>query len=151
MGPASEIMALVTGAVGGVGSTAMKVDSVKQFVSLRAQLLREKAQLEQRLQAINQALADHTPAAPPPPAAVPEPTARPAAAGKRRRRPQNKMTLREAVLQVIKDKPLTKPEILQAVQRLGYKFAAKNPRQSLDNLLYTKGLFRRVGEKFGVA
>lgn len=125
----------------------MKLDSVKQFVNLRAQLLREKAQLEQRLQAINQALADHTPASAPAAVSAPAPTAKPAATG-RRRRPQNKMTLREAVLQAIKDKPLTKPEILQAVQRLGYKFAAKNPRQSLDNLLYTKGLFRRVGDKF---
>jgi hypothetical protein len=127
----------------------MKLDSVKQFVHLRAQLLREKAQLEQRLQAINQALADHTPASAPTAEPAPAQAAPPAAAaGKRRRRPQNPMTLREAVLQALKDKPLTKLEILQAVERLGYKFAAKNPRQSLDNLLYTKGLFRRVGDKF---
>ena len=40
------------------------------------------------------------------------------------------MSLAEAVLTATKAKPLSKPEILTAIEKLGYKFTAKSPLNS---------------------
>ncbi|HXG46112.1 MAG TPA: hypothetical protein VNO52_00680 [Methylomirabilota bacterium] len=126
----------------------MKTDSIEQYVSLRAALLKEKSALEERLARINRALAD---------ASGPDLAARSAPArgrgGRRavRRRLRNQPSLREVVLAAVRSQPLTKPEILAAVEKAGYRFTTKNPKKSLDVLLYKKGLFRRVGKKFGPA
>ena len=112
----------------------MKVDSVKQFVALRAALTQEKARLESRLAEINRALGNGV-----------------ATASKRspvqgRPRAENSMSLREAVARVTKNKPLTKPEILKAIQKIGYKFTAKDPMNSLNVVLYTPGNFKNNGD-----
>jgi len=116
----------------------MKVDPVKQFVTLRAALVNEKARLEARLVEIDRALGQ---------------TARPGSASKPadqapRQRAHNTMSLKEAITRVTKNKPLTKPEILEAIKKIGYRFAAKNPMNSLNVTLYTKGNFKNANRKF---
>lgn len=137
----------------------MKNLKLKQFVSLREQLLRDKAELEARLAEINKALGVVTAA---PVAAVPSQevggkparakrAARAAAPAAPRKRAKNTIALRDAVLQVTKSKPLSRQEILEAVQGLGYVFAAKDPLNSLSTLLYTDKGIKNHGGKFGPA
>jgi hypothetical protein len=116
----------------------MKLDPVKQFVALRAALVNEKARLEARLVEINRALNQTTRA-----------VSAPATAGKTsRQRARNQMSLKEAVIRVTKGKPLTKPEILDAIGKIGYRFAAKDPTNSLNVTLYTKGNFKNKDGRF---
>jgi hypothetical protein len=152
----------------------MKNDKLKQFVSLREQLLRDRAELEARLADINRALGAVSSAVASTPAPAPAPAAvvpvvpakrgrkkksakveapvvarspKPAKAGK----VKNKLSLREAVLTVTKAKALTRQEILSGVQKLGYVFKAKDPLNSLSTLLYTDKGIKNVGGKFGPA
>ena len=62
------------------------------------------------------------------------------------------MTLREAVTKAVSSRSLTRREILQEVQNLGYRFKSKNPGKSLDVFLYGTGkhLFNRVDGKFAL-
>ena len=117
----------------------MKNDIIKQYVSARDTLLREKAQLEARLAQIHEALDE-------PPSKVtvgPEPAApvlRPA--GKA-------LSLRAAVVKATTGQPMTKPEILAAIQTLGYRTTSKHPVRLLDNLLYgTNPKFKREDGRF---
>jgi hypothetical protein len=145
----------------------MKNDKLKQFVSLRTQLMKDKAELEARLAEINKALgavsALSTPAAP---EKVAVRRGRPpgkAAAGAasatvdktivRRRgvRLKNAMSLKEAVLTVTKAKPMSRPDILKDVLALGYKFKTKDPLNSLGTLLYSDKAFKNNGGIFGPA
>lgn len=65
-------------------------------------------------------------------------------------RAENTLSLREAVAKVVQAKPLTKPEILRAVDGIGYKFTARDPMMSLNTLLYTPGKFKKhPGGKWG--
>lgn len=140
----------------------MKIDKLKQYVSLREQLLRDKAELESRLAEINKALgavssgAPATPAGAPAvkrgrkPAAAAGPAAKAPKAGAGKRA-KNSVSLREAVLAATKAKPLARQEILTAVQAAGYKFAAKDPLNSLSTLLYTDKGIKNYGGKFGPA
>ncbi len=122
----------------------MKVDILKTYVLLRQKLTNEKAQLEQRLQKINQALGEvstvagsATPAAP---------------VGRPKKRFLNEISLPKAVVQVTSGNPMTKEEILVAVQKLGYRFLAKEPMKSLLPILYSKKLkFLRQDGKFSPA
>jgi len=116
----------------------MKVDSVKQFLALRASLQNERSRLEARLAEINRALGQL-----PAPASAPAAKRLPFSA-----RAINTMPLKEAVVKVTRDRPLTKPEILKAIKKLGYRFKARNPLNSLNVTLYTKGNFRNVNGKF---
>ena len=111
----------------------MKVDKLRQFVALRESLLREKTELEARLVQINKALGEQT---------VSRSSGLPP-------RVDNKMSLKEAVQKVTSVRPLTKPEILKAIEKIGYRFAAKDPMNSLNVVLYTKGNFKNQGGKFG--
>ena len=61
------------------------------------------------------------------------------------------MSLKEAVLTVTKAKPLSKPDILAAVAKLGYQFTAKSPMNSLNTLLYTDKQIKNSDGKFGPA
>ena len=111
----------------------MKVDKLRQFVALRESLLREKSELEARLVQINKALGEQSPTSTGP--VLP-------------RRVDNKMSLKEAVQKVTSVRPLTKPEILKAIEKIGYRFAAKDPMNSLNVVLYTKGNFKNQSGKF---
>jgi hypothetical protein len=116
----------------------MKVDSIKQFVALRAALTNEKARLEARLAEINRALGQTGPA--PAPA-----KSKPVVS---RARARNAMSLKEAVTRATRNKPMTRQEILKAIGKLGYKFTAKDPMNSLNVTLYTKGNFKNANGKF---
>jgi hypothetical protein len=141
----------------------MKNDKLKQFVSLREQLLRDKADLEARLNEINKALGAVAGAAAAPVIAVATVSKRgrkasalkPATAHvtkpASRKRAQNSVSLREAVLNATKAKPLSRQEILAAVQSAGYVFTAKDPLNSLSTLLYTDKGIKNHGGKFGPA
>lgn len=100
--------------------------TLDKFTKAREALLAEREQLQSRLAQIEQALSlngSHSPA-----------PARP-------RRPvqqRNAMSLRAAVAQVTRAKALSKPEILAAVQKLGYRFTTSDPLNSLSALIYSK-------------
>lgn len=121
----------------------MRSDSLKQYVSLKQALVKEKAELEERLAQINEVLqAD----GPPMPGL--------GALGLRSRsmkRIRNKISLREAVRQVTAKKPLTKNEILEAIDELGYKFSSDNPVNSLNAVLYANKQFKNNNGRFSPA
>ena len=110
----------------------MRHDNLRQYVSLRDAILRE----------INHALGEM--GAPP----APHLGSRTAARGGRNR---NTMSLRDAVIEVVKTGPLPKDQILSGVQRLGYKFSTSDPMNSLGVILYGKNpKFVNEGGRFGL-
>lgn len=116
----------------------MKRDPLKQYVSLRDSLLKRKAALEAELAKINAALGEAAPA---------KPAAAKAAPARSRKRAQNSVSLKSAVSDVLKTKPLTRPDILKAVEKAGYTFTAKDPLNSLNTLLYSnKKVFKNLGD-----
>jgi hypothetical protein len=118
-------------------------DRLKQYLALQEALRKERAALEKRLAQIKQALSGRDGVSTGPAATRPRP---------RRGKPiRNKISLREAINQVTRGRALTKREILTEVQRLGYRFAAKDPMNSLNAMLYSKGQFRNRGGKFSPA
>jgi len=118
-------------------------DKLRRYLASLQELHQEKTELEARLEKINEALAGA-------PGARARQGGRAAArrgGGGRRR---NGLSLRAAVTQVTKSRPLTKPEILQAVQKIGYKFATKDPMNSLNAMLYAPAnKFRNKNGEFG--
>lgn len=133
----------------------MKKDALRQFVALRAQLTREKAGLERRLQEINEALGALTPAGP----VVASTASRAGAPAARKRssvaaRPRatgGHPSLRDAFLAATRSKPLTRQELIKAVVAQGYRFASKNPLNALGAFLYTDKSVRNHGGRFGPA
>lgn len=124
----------------------MKTDKLKQYISLHQNLLRERAVLETRLTQINKALGQQHAAG------------NGKAAGKAPRRAvttakraKNPLSLKAAVIKATSAKALTKPEILSAIKKLGYRFTAKDPTNSLNVVLYTKGQFKNQSGKFSPA
>ena len=123
----------------------MKIDMLKQYIALRRSLLTEKASLEARILEINRALSDNGSFAP----VADKATAPPAKAVRRpRKRLKNPLSLKVAVAKVTTGKPLSKSEILEAVQKLGYRFTAKNPVNSLNTVLYSGDSFKNQNGKF---
>ncbi len=123
----------------------MRTTNVNQYLALRESLVKEKAALEARLADINRALegkAATTVAAAKP---GPKPGSR-----RRGKRAKNELTMKEATVKALAAKPLSRTELLQAVLKLGYKFTAKNPLNSLSTLLYTDKAFKNSGGKFNV-
>jgi hypothetical protein len=114
-----------------------KNDPLTQFARLRKELLEEKAHLESRLQQINEVL-DVESAIPAPAATAP---ARPAP-GPRRRGPKprgpNSMSMREAVITALSKGPLSRQELVGAVEATGYRFTTNNPLNSIGSVLYGK-------------
>ena len=114
----------------------MRADPIARFVQLHRQLTNEKRHLEERLSRINQALASLSLDTPRSARVVP--------AAKRK----NSMSLKEAIFRATRARPLTKPEIVEAVAALGYRFTGKDPMNAINVQLYTKGQFERQGRKF---
>jgi hypothetical protein len=106
-------------------------DPLKQFMALRESLLKEKAALESRLGQINDALGHPG-----------------EQSSTSRKRARNAVSLKDAVVQVLDGKILSKPEILVAVQKLGYQFATRDPMNSLNTVLYSGKKFKNVDGKF---
>ncbi|MEN9575850.1 MAG: hypothetical protein RL514_3705 [Verrucomicrobiota bacterium] len=128
----------------------MKLTDVDQYMAMRASLTQEKATLETRLAAINRAL-DGSPgpaAAKPGPKPEPKLAAKPGA--RRGPRAKNSMTMKEAMTQALGDKALGRKELLEAVQKLGYKFSAKDALSSISTVLYTDKSFKNTDGKFSV-
>ena len=117
----------------------VKTDALKKFIALHESLRREKAILEERLAQINEALGGREDSG-----SVVDPSGP-------RRKIRNKLSLKEAVIEVTKDKPLDKQEILQAIKKLGYKFTAKDPINSLNVVLYSKRQFKNDDGRFSPA
>jgi len=127
----------------------MKNDNLKAFIELQTALVQEKHELEQRLAEINRVLSGSAPKAvveaapakkrgrPAKSAVAPKATAKPKA-GKRGRKPSGKLSLKAAVAEVLKTGAMTKQEIMDAVQKFGYKFTNKNPLNYLQVTLYNK-------------
>ena len=124
----------------------MKTDSLQQYLVLQQSLRREKTALELRLTRINAVLANRGTS-----------VADSRAAGKARRvrrplpRIKNPMSLRAAVNKVTRGRPLTKKEILKAIGKLGYRFATKNPMNTLNATLYANKQFKNQNGKFSPA
>ena len=132
-----------------VPAVPIKSDPLRQFAILRDKLAQRKAALEAELASINKALSGAVlPVAAPAPRQAKAPKA---ARGARGPRPKNTVSLKEAVLAATANGPLTKQEILDAVTASGYKFAAKNPVNSLNTLLYSDEAFKNEDGKFGRA
>ena len=126
----------------------MKID-IRRYLSLRDSLLKEKDELQARLQQINEALGEASAAtarsAATPPSAVPR-------RGGRRGNRSGTPSLREAVLQVASGESLTKQEILDRVRALGYRFSTNNPMNSLGVILYGKNpRFKNQNGRFSLS
>jgi len=67
----------------------------------------------------------------------------------RLRRRTAQAPLRSVVAEMIKEKPMDRHEILQAVQASGYQFSTDDPLNSLSTALYSnKKIFRQENKKF---
>ncbi|MFT4586534.1 MAG: hypothetical protein ACI8QF_000617 [Limisphaerales bacterium] len=124
----------------------MANDLIKEYVAARNALHQEQARITQRLAEIDQALGSGD-------APVAKPAPVPKAAGPGRRgRGGNKLTMREAVTQVLQGTALKKAGILDALKASSYRFNTKNPANSLGVLLYgNKQLFKNVKGVFSLA
>lgn len=123
----------------------MKNANVRQYIALQESLRKEKVLLEARLTLVNRALSgtgssELAPKSLPPKKKTRKPLAR-----------RNKMSLKAAVVEATKAKALTKSEILAAVDKLGYRFSAPNPINSLNTILYTDRQFKNVKGRFSPA
>jgi hypothetical protein len=132
----------------------MRINNLEQFIQLRRELTQEKEQLSRRLAQINEALGDMPLPSLAPAEGVskqaPQPS-RPAARGGSRRQTGGGGSLREHVVEALKGGALTKEEVLQAVQKRGYKFQTNNPLNSLGVILYGKNpRFKRVDGRFSL-
>jgi hypothetical protein len=126
----------------------MRIDPLKQFAKLQQQLVVEKGQLQARLNEITQVLGNETglpsitTTTTPAQTEAPTPTLTPQPKRKGRRgagpRGGNTMSLREAVMQALSKGPLSRKELVGAVQGIGYVFTTKNPANSLGSVLYAK-------------
>jgi hypothetical protein len=120
----------------------IKTDKLRQYLSCLEALKAEKAELEARLEEINGALSGGP--------IFRQRFGRESRTATGRRR--NGLSLREAVTQVTRNRPLTKPEILEAVRRIGYKFSTSDPMNSLNAMLYAPAnKFRNKDGRFAVA
>lgn len=137
----------------------MRSTAIKKFIAMREALVSEKATLEARLTEINEALGivSETPAAAPAPKRRGRPVGKKKAVAKVKRgrrgpRAKNKLTLKQAVLQAVAKKALSRKDIVGAVKKLGYKFSAGDPLNSLSAMLYSnKATFKNDKGKFSAA
>jgi hypothetical protein len=129
-----------------------QIDSVQQFTNLRAALVSERETLRKRLQQLDAALAGiGTGAAPRAQEKAARRSVKPSA---RPSRASNTMSIREAVAKVTARKPLSVREIVEAVQKIGYKFTSSDPVNSVGAYLYGahgRKLFKRADGKFSPA
>ncbi|HTH50013.1 MAG TPA: hypothetical protein VMB21_21045 [Candidatus Limnocylindria bacterium] len=122
-------------------------DPLKAFVALRSSLEAKRTALLSEVADIEAALGSLGVAAPSKGKARTAVTARPQG-----KRAKNELSLKEAVIQALGQSSLGKDDILSAIKKLGYKFSAKNPTNSLNTVLYgKKPKFKNVDGKFSVA
>ncbi len=125
----------------------MKNDSLANYLKLRSDLLKERNQIERRLEQINKALGGSQEASYEEDEPVTSSSSHTSASRTRR----NKVSLKKLVTQMLSEKSLTKEELLKAVVATGYKFSTKNPLNSMGVILYGKDpKFRNVDGKFSI-
>jgi hypothetical protein len=118
-------------------------DALKVFLQARAALLREREELLARIREIDAALGSMG-------------GQRPSGSTGYRHPPRakNTMNIQEAISQVTAKKPLRIREIVEAVQKIGYKFTSSNPVNSVGAWLYSaagKRAFKRADGRFSPA
>lgn len=96
--------------------------------------------MEARLREINEVLG------------APEaPTAARPGPGRRGRRAGNPMSLREAIIQALAKGPMTRQELVKAVEDIGYVFNTDDPANSMGVILYgKKSPFKNDNGKFSL-
>lgn len=125
-------------------------DPLKAFVTLRRSLEAKRTELVAAIAEIEAALGSMGAAAPVKIKARAKPAG--AVSSSKPKRAKNELSLKDAVIQAMGQSTLSKEEILAAVKKLGYKFSAKNPTNSLNTLLYgKKPKFKNTDGKFSVA
>jgi hypothetical protein len=116
----------------------MKKDVLQEYISLQAALHREREELVGRLRQIDDVLGQQS-------AYGASTTPRVGRRGKG----INNMSLKDAVLRVTATRAMTKQEVYEAVQKLGYQFGGKDPLNSLGVVLYGKNpRFRNEAGRF---
>lgn len=106
-------------------------DVLKQYMSLRDALVEERTKLKARIANIDKLLGEaikfeDSGVQQPQPGTVAEPP----------KRVRNPISLRDAVVKLLAERPMTKKEILERLRVMGYQFTAKNPMNSLNALMY---------------
>jgi hypothetical protein len=135
----------------------MRNNNLEQFVKLRRELTQEKEQLARRLSQINEALGEmplpslSAESGSASPGRTPSPASVGRQAARRGGRRASGGSLRELVIEVLRDGPKTKEEVLEAVLSRGYKFQTNNPLNSLGVILYGRNpKLNRVEGRFSL-
>jgi hypothetical protein len=119
----------------------MKIDPIKQYVTLRRQLLSEKSSIQSRLRQINEALGATSAAM-----SAPVKSTTPGRGNGR-----GSLSVKQAVIQAASKKPLTKQQILAELNRLGVAIHSNDPMNYLNTILYGRNpKFNKVDGKFGI-
>lgn len=129
-------------------------DPLKQFTALKASMEAERTKLVARLAELDRALGVvDAPVAPSVRAAKPAAKSVRPARKVSKKRAKNDLSLKEAVLKVLGTSALKKEQILAGVSKLGYKFNAGKPMNSLNTLLYgsKNPKFKNADGAFSVA
>lgn len=117
----------------------VKTDRLKQFVNLRQALEAEKISLETRLAEINQALGSSPAvAAPAAPKAESKRGRKPGRAKAKAAKTRNAAPLKDLILQIVSETPLNRRDLLNALEKRGYRFNTDKPLNSLSAMLYSK-------------
>jgi len=120
----------------------MTSNPLKKYLRLRDAILARKAEIEAELQALEVAIA----ATPLPPEG---PTA-PTAPREKTKRIRNAMSLGDAVFSVTKDAPLSKEEILTALDRLEFRFPERViPMDEVASVLQLDKRFEESHGRYG--
>lgn len=129
----------------------MRIDSIQQYVRLRRELDAERQQLEARLRDINEALGEMAPSSlSSTQASSSSAPSEPARRG--RIAAGGGQSLRDHVIAVLQGGPMTKEEVLSAVQNRGYRFSTSNPLISLGVILFGRNpKFNRVDGRFSLS
>src|ERR1043165_189719 len=119
---------------------ARQQDVLKQFESLHRDLLEEREQLRKRLESLNQALG------------LSGSIGSPGGAGFGGGASFGvELGMREAIQKATANSPLGVREIVEAIQRIGFRFKSKNPYNSVGAYLYGKEgrkYFKKTDGKF---
>ncbi|MBN8246142.1 MAG: hypothetical protein J0L84_01715 [Verrucomicrobia bacterium] len=120
----------------------MTANPLKEYARLRQVILARKAAIESELQELERTLAQI--AFPPDDQSLPRvPLEKP-------KRVRNSMSLGDAVFAVTQSAPLSKDEILTALDRMGYRFPEKaTPRDEVASVLQLDQRFEESNGRYG--
>ena len=120
----------------------MKKDFLQQFVAVRQQLERQRADLHSRVLEIDRILNGTNLSKPAGRAGGLHSNGVAAHRASRRGRGSNGMSMSDAAQRVLRSGPKNIGQLLEGLRKVGYRFASTNPKNSLAVMLYTnKKLF----------